>query len=644
MMKRLCMFLAMLACTGAVKAAPGDTTWVQAHTDVQMPNYGDYDQPVSFPDGTLSYRKIIMTVTLGKYQCPGSPQYCGDWDYTLQTFLMTPGGDTLELGRLITPYANVSYARFPWTWKERYVFDVTDFYPVLKNNADIRVHYSGYSGGFTSSVKFAFIEGTPPRNVLGIHRLWHGSFAFGNGSNPIENNVAVMNKTAPADVTSAELKVNITGHGSDDNGCSEFCKKYYQVLVNNNVTDQKDIWRDDCGYNHLYPQSGTWVYDRGNWCPGDLIHTNTHKLPGITANSSYDIDINFENYTGSGNYGSYILEAATFYYGGFNKQLDASLEDIIAPTNHEAHFRENPATASPVVKVKNTGSTAITSVKFEYGVPGKYMPQYTWQGTIDALGEATITLPELWELRSETGTNLNFTAKILEVNGQADNDDKNNTLTSVFDAAPSWPDKLEFMFQTNNATDGSGNSETSYKVYDAGNKVILERSNVAPATLYRDTLQIGPGYFKIVVEDKGCDGLSFWANSGAGSGYFRVKKLGQISTLPLKGYFNGDFGCGFTQYFNMNWPTGVQDVNGQNIAMDVYPNPAQNIVTIALNGIVKNDGVIRITDAMGRVVLTEKITESIQEVNVAGLANGVYAVDYTNATGGILHSRLVIAK
>jgi hypothetical protein len=645
MMKRLSVLLAVLMFVGVAKAAPGDTTWVQAHTNVQMPNFGNFDQPVTFPDGSVSYRKVVMIVTLGKYQCPGNPQYCGDWDYTFQTFLMPPSGDTLELGRLITPYANVSYARFPWTWKERYTFDVTDYYPVLKNSADIRIHYSGYSGGFTADIKFAFVEGTPERNVLGVERLWHGSFAYGKAADPIEDHLPALSKTVATGAESAEMKLNITGHGADDNGCSEFCKKYYQVLVNSTMTDQKDIWRDDCGFNNLYPQSGTWVYDRGNWCPGALVRTNVHKLGSIKGGDAYDVNLDLEPYNGSGSYGSYTIDAAVFYYGAFNKQVDASLEDIIAPTNHEAHFRANPATAYPVIKVKNTGSTTITSVKIEYGMPGKYMPQYTWNGTIDPLKEMEITLPELWELRSETGTNLNFTAKIIAVNGQADADDKNNTLTSVFDAAPSWPDLLEIMFQTNSSVEG-GVSETSYKIYDAGNNVILEHSNAAPNTLYRDTLQIGPGYYKIVVEDKGCDGLNFWANSGAGSGLFRVKKLGVITPLVLNGYFNGDFGCGFTQYFNMNWPTAVQDINNSlNVSMDVYPNPAHSVITVSLNGLANTDGTFRITDATGRIVLAEKCTAAVQQVNVAALASGIYSIDYTDASGvSILRNKVVITK
>ena len=59
-------------------ANPGDTTWVQAQNDVQLDWYNDFDAPVTFPSGSVSYRKIIMIFTLGKYQCPAGTQYCGD--------------------------------------------------------------------------------------------------------------------------------------------------------------------------------------------------------------------------------------------------------------------------------------------------------------------------------------------------------------------------------------------------------------------------------------------------------------------------------------------------------------------------------------------------------------------------------------
>src|SRR5690606_29620462 len=185
-------------------------------------------------------------------------------DYDVHLFIMTKTGDTLEMGRFITPYARQTAPRTPLTWKQRYAFDVTDFYNQLKDSATVRIFYSGYSWGFTADVRFDFIEGIPPRNVLGIDRAWAGGFRYGDNTQDIESKVNTKSFSAPNGTQYAELLFAITGHGSDDNGCSEFCKKYYEVELNGNKFDRTDIWRDDCGFNHLYPQSGTWVYDRGN--------------------------------------------------------------------------------------------------------------------------------------------------------------------------------------------------------------------------------------------------------------------------------------------------------------------------------------------------------------------------------------------
>src|SRR4030095_12300740 len=144
-MKQLSLIaLVMLLFTAVVKAAPGDTTVVQSHTATQLVNFGNYDAPAVFPTTTTTYRNINMTFTLGKYQCPGNPQYCGSWDYGVQVFLYTPT-DTFEIGRLITPYATTS-GQFSLTWQHRYNFDVTDYAQYLKGNTFIRIHYSGYSG------------------------------------------------------------------------------------------------------------------------------------------------------------------------------------------------------------------------------------------------------------------------------------------------------------------------------------------------------------------------------------------------------------------------------------------------------------------------------------------------------------------
>lgn len=88
----------------SLNAAVGDTTWVQSfHGD--FTNYGAFDTGVVFPDGSVTYRKIYMIITIGEYNCVAGSQYCHQWDYDIENYVMTPRGDTLELGRFITPYA-----------------------------------------------------------------------------------------------------------------------------------------------------------------------------------------------------------------------------------------------------------------------------------------------------------------------------------------------------------------------------------------------------------------------------------------------------------------------------------------------------------------------------------------------------------
>src|SRR6185437_3426192 len=142
-MKKIILTI-ITALSVSLYAAPGDTTWVQANI-VHLNNYNNFDTAVAFPNGSTSYRKILMMFTLGEYNCPTGSQYCHQWDYTVTNYVMTKT-DTVELSRFITPYANTGVPRFPSTWKQRYIYDVSDFYTLLKDSAKIRINYSGYSG------------------------------------------------------------------------------------------------------------------------------------------------------------------------------------------------------------------------------------------------------------------------------------------------------------------------------------------------------------------------------------------------------------------------------------------------------------------------------------------------------------------
>lgn len=646
----------ILGMTGLLaQAAPGDTTKVQAHSDIWMDHFGNFDSTVEFPDGTTSYRKVMMTFTLGRYACPPTgnppqaPQYCGDWDYTIRTVLMTKSGDTIELGRLISPYAGDGWPRTSVSWKQRYEFDVTDYYPLLKDTATVRIHYSGYSWGFTGNVKFDFIEGTPPRNVVGIDQLWQKSYRFGDTAG-IDSRVTSYTKTAPTGTQYTDMKFIITGHGSDDNGCSEFCKKYYTVVLNKALGQQVEMWRDDCGYNHMYPQNGTWIYNRGNWCPGDKVFENVHPL-GVTGGSTYEIDVDFENYLGSitrqgASWGSYIIGAAAFYYGAFNKNLDAELEDVIAPSNHETHFRQNPMTGRPLVKIRNTGATTITSVKFKYEMSGGTGAQeYTWQGSLESLQSIDVEFPPFHDLFLAKSSGNTFTVEIVAVNGTADDDATNNKRMTEFSPAMKMSTTFILEMKTNAATTG-GVSETSWKVIDLFNNFVMaERKNCASNTTYVDTVKLVKGMYKIEVSDVGCDGLNWWANPNAGSGYIYLKGAVSPIPIPMTGYFSADFGCGFSQYINVDWPTDVEEVVYAQPGIDAYPNPAQNTLNVNLKGIDNVNGTLQLKDMTGKVVkqaITSKVNEKI---DVSGIANGIYVIEFTGSElNGKVQTKVTIAR
>jgi hypothetical protein len=564
--------LALFCMLNTANASIGDTTWVQGFHG-EFTQYGNFDTAVTFPSGSVTYRKIYMILTLGEYNCVAGSQYCHQWDYDVENYVMTPAGDTLELARFITPYATAGTPGFGAAWKQHYIFDVTDYYTVLKNAATMRIVYSGYSWGFSGDVKFAFIEGMPERNVLGYTKLWNSTYTYGNIADPIDNHLLPDTLIPPAGTQSSELKFAITGHGYDNtSGCCEFDKTYaghtYSVLANNNIVAQYNM-NVTCGESEIYPQGGTWAYGRaGNWCPGGSVQAAQYKLNGLVAGMPNTVDVNFDDtYNGGGAYGIYKIAGTAFYYAGYNKITDASIEDIVAPTNFEWYKRENPRTSIPVIKVRNTGADTVHTILFEYGISGAPLTQYIWVGTLIPSQVSSISLAPLIDLTNlslnyNTG-NFSFIVDIVQVNGQSDNDQSNDTLTSTFSVAPTWPSSFLVKMKTNSwGTNslGSNPSAASWQLTDLYNNVLASRTNNAINTLYNDTVTLNTqSFYALTVSTTNCTGLSWWADAqNYGSSYvagtFSVLDYNNgNAVLPLNGDYTGayhdDFGCGFTQYF-----------------------------------------------------------------------------------------------
>jgi len=648
--KIILLFLLFELFSGSVKANPGDTTWVTIWNQRKLTYYGTYDTTATLPIG-LRYRKIRLHYILGRYSCPGAPQYCGSWDYTTQIYARPQNNDSVEIARVITPYATDWLAT---NRKHDYVVDVTDYSPILNGTLDFRFVYQGYSYGFNITLKLELIEGVPPMDAIKIKNIYDGYFPYGNNANPIENYLTAKTLTYASPATKAYIKNSVSGHGADDANCSEFCSKYYQLKINNAQISQNQLWRSDCGSNQVYPQTGTWVYDRANWCPGAVVWPIYHDISSITsANTTFSMDIDMQPYSApnqSNTPAGYSFISQLITYSLVNHTRDVSIEDIVAPSINENYYRNNSNCSNPIIKIKNVGTNTITQVVFSYGLQGAAPLTYTWNGSLNFLTETQVVFPPSLSIFTNN-ISSSFQASVVSVNGiSGDENNFNNIYTSQTSTVNIFPGAFVVKLLTNNATDPvTVKNETSWKLFDENGIIVASRSNLNNLSVYLDTLYLQPGCYKFVVDDSGCDGYNWWAyqyyNPNPGTGTLRFDYVGFNTTIYN---FQGDFGCGFVKYFKVaQSPVGMNSKTLNNNFVDVFPNPAKEEAFIKFDLQKQQNLTYKILDVTGKILIEKTLTGIItayESIDIRGIANGAYFISFELENNQSINKKLIIQR
>ena len=70
--------------------------------------------------------------------------------------------------------------------------------------------------------------------------------------------------------------------------------------------------------------------------------------------------------------------------------------------------------------------------------------------------------------------------------------------------------------------------------------------------------------------------------------------------------------------------TGVTELT--NMAITVYPNPAKNVVYITMNSALVNLATIQMYDAIGKLVISEKVKNSTTTISLQDYASGIYSI------------------
>ena len=95
----------------------------------------------------------------------------------------------------------------------------------------------------------------------------------------------------------------------------------------------------------------------------DLRELDVTSVVNPGQNHSFDYGV--VNASGSSNY---WVSSQLVSYGDINHTLDASVSEILSPTNHPTQIRKNPICSKPKIIIQNTGSTILTSLKIEYWI------------------------------------------------------------------------------------------------------------------------------------------------------------------------------------------------------------------------------------------------------------------------------------
>ncbi len=667
----------MLVVCSSAFASPGDTIMVQTHKNIVITTDTSVGQTFYpswgvFPAAAESKRRVIAYLT---FECAPGKQ-CGEWDYLNHIYIGRTGGmsgDSLgyEISRFITPYG------FYWNsasdWRHGWYMDVTDFAGLLHDSVEIIYKHTGYEAnhdrGWKINLQFYVFEGTPVRAPVKITRLWNGIFEYGNAANPIDNNLQPKNVALDNRTRAARLWLMQTGHGIDrSDGCSEFCAKSREVKMDNITIDKRIVWRDNCGWNSLFPQAGTWLLDRGNWCPGAPVVPDMIDVERLSPGTKHLFDIDMQAYNATGNFGAYVFDTYLIEYSAPNATNDVTLEAIIAPSSDYEFLRYNPICGTPVVVIRNNGSQSLTSMEIEYGLKGGNKSIYHWTGNLEFLQADTIQLinPVQWVLNADA----TFEVELKSPNGASDQFVYDNKGSSIMKSTPVLPANFIIQFRSN-----KGAQEDSYTIKDAKTGIVVyQKDKFGISTMHRDTVHLqSSSCYVFEFSDEGQaisggidlpkDGLSFWywkvvaqsnpqyakyIESDDGSLQFRTltNRIVKDFTATNGNIKGADFGTKIIYQFSTDntGTLGIPSVGGEP-GLEVYPNPSGGIFELDYYLPGNKHARLVVEDLQGKTVyngILDKEADT-EHLDLRRLPAGMYTLQIT-ANEQVFNDKLVIFK
>jgi len=536
-----------------------------------------------------------------------------------------------EIGRFITPYGkNLDLGPQGFMW----IYDVTDYAHFLQGDVDL----SAGNQQELIDMKFIMIKGIPPRDVLKYDRIWGQRRSYSYKS--LDSNFVLFDTVYPllAEASQYKVKTRITGHGhQSSNGeyphCCEWKDNTHYLLVDGEEIANWHIFQyNDCAWNPVFPQGGTWPGSREGWCPGDLVKEFNFEIEEYVNSDQVSLDYDITpvppNNQGMGS-GNYVMAMHLFQYDGPNFTVDAELYDVVTPNDYEYYSRKNPICSDPTIIIRNNGTEYLTSLKISYGVSGGAAQEYNWTGNLAPNLKETVVLPisghSFWH---GDGSNI-FSATVSEPNGLQDQYADNDTYYTHYEMPDLYGETLVLQLKTNLEA-----WRYTLTIWDIDGNVVHSRSGMTNNTTYNDTLYFDDGCYTMELLDSENMGLSYWAYPDQGTGHLRILNSdGQYLKL-----FESEFGHKINYTFSYGSMTYVQEPN-LDAAIDIYPNPVSDILNIKTHDLEGKANII-IFDSQGKIIYQdeERLSTNLKkEIDLSGYPSGIYVVN-------VYHNQINIRK
>ena len=289
----------------------------------------------------------------------------------------------------------------------------------------------------------------------------------------------------------------------------------------------------------------------------------------------------------------------------------------------------------PNVTISNGGSQTVTTAVISYSIDGGTAQNYNWNGSLAQFQTQVINLPPVQLLPG----NHTFSATVSQVNNGVDELSINNATNTQFlvTAISQTSNLLKVTLLTDNYS-----SETYMEVLSSNGTVVWFQGNESFAGTYGTNNTPGPtdptsplldnttynwdvplslnDCYTFKIYDYYGDGLSGFIADGSLS-------LANHNNINFYTLSTPNFGAELGIVFKNISTIGI--VESENQELNVFPNPANDLLFINLPSSAKQ---ISIVDIYGKLIYSEPALFESHELKISSLASGTYwlKVDLTN--------------